>query len=127
MPKNTTRKVKKNYWGHHLIINAADCNPEIIRSPTLMKAFVKDLVDRIHMTAYGKPFIKRFGSGDLLGYSLFQMIETSNIACHFVEGTNDAYIDIFSCKKFNPEDAIDIIKKHFNPKRMQKSFLKRQA
>jgi S-adenosylmethionine/arginine decarboxylase-like enzyme len=126
MPRQT-RKIKKTYWGHHLIINAAGCDGEAIRSAATIKAFTKELVDKIHMKAYGKPMVVRFGEGNKLGYSLVQLIETSNITGHFVEETNDIYLDIFSCKEFIADDAIKVIKKYFNPKKMQKQMLKRQA
>ena len=123
-----TRKVKKKtYWGYHLIINAANCNPQAIRSKNTIHEFVDTLVAKIRMVAYGEPTIVRFGEGNKKGYSLVQLIETSNITAHFVEETNDIYFDIFSCKAFNPDDAIRVLTKYFSPKHIEKHFLKRQA
>ena len=40
------------------------------------------------------------------GYSLVQLIETSAITGHFCDASGDAYLDIFSCKDFDPATAI---------------------
>jgi S-adenosylmethionine/arginine decarboxylase-like enzyme len=122
-----TRKRGKASWGYHLLINAAKCNHEAIRSSDKIKAFTKELVKRIDMKAYGAPRVVRFGEGRVAGYSLIQLIETSCITAHFVEETNDAYFDIFSCKSFDPKVAMEVVKDFFNPTNAQKTFLKRQA
>lgn len=125
---NTRRQTRKNgAWGYHLIVNAGGCNPESIRSKENITAFSKALVKRIDMVAYGAPRVVRFGSGNKQGYTLVQLIETSNIMAHFCEETNDVYLDIFSCKPFRPYDAMQIIDEYFHPRRKQTTFLKRQA
>jgi len=52
---------------------------------------------------------------------LTQLIETSMISGHFAEDTDRAFIDIFSCKEFGPEDAAEYSKKYFGAKKMQYS------
>ena len=121
-----TRKLKK-YWGYHLIVEAAGCTPEALRSKKIIADFSKRLVKEIDMVAYGKPLIQNFGEGNKKGFSLVQLIETSNITAHFVEETNDIYLDIFSCKSFSPSHAIAVFKEFFNPKKIRVRFLKRQA
>jgi S-adenosylmethionine/arginine decarboxylase-like enzyme len=121
-----TRKVKKP-WGHHLIVDAAGCDAAAIRSKPTIKAFIKELVPSINMVAYDEPRIVRFGSGNKKGYTLVQLIETSDITTHFVEETDDAYFDVFSCKSFNPSIAIAMIKKYFKPTKLKTQFIKRQA
>lgn len=121
-----TRKVKP-YWGYHLIVNAGGCDAEAIRSPKIIKAFTTDLVKRIDMKAFGPPRVVRFGRGDILGYSMVQLIETSDITAHFVEPTNDMYLDVFSCKEFNPSDALRVIREWIKPKAMETKFIKRRA
>jgi S-adenosylmethionine/arginine decarboxylase-like enzyme len=123
----STRKSKQPSWGYHLIINAADCNPEAIRSKQTIAAFVKTLVSAIDMKAYGAPRIVRFGSGLQQGYTLVQLIETSNITAHFAEETNDIYFDVFSCKTFAPKAAIAVFKEYFQPSKLQVKFFPRQA
>jgi S-adenosylmethionine/arginine decarboxylase-like enzyme len=69
------------------------------------------------MVAYGDPVIEHFAthSHEAAGYTLLQMIETSNIAAHFAENIGQVYIDVFSCKAFDVEAALGICKKYFKP------------
>ena len=67
------------------------------------------------MIAYGEPQIVMFGTGNKKGYTLVQLIETSNICAHFVEETNDMYLDVFSCKPFNPLVVTGTVAEYFRP------------
>ena len=79
------------------------------------------------MKAFGEPQIVHFGSGNKAGYTLTQLIETSNICAHFVEETNDVYLDVFSCKDFKESDAKAVIYKYFKPQAIQSQTIIRQA
>lgn len=68
-----------------------------------------------------------FGTGNKKGYTLVQLIETSDITCHFIEETNDMYLDIFSCKEYDIHVAMDVIKQFFNPEKTKTHFILRQA
>jgi len=114
-------------WGYHLIVNAAGCAPNTIRCPNNIYQFTKRLVHKIDMVAYGEPQIVMFGTGNKKGYTLVQLIETSNITAHFVEETNDLYLDVFSCKPFEKKDVMEVLNKSFDPKHSQTTFLVRQA
>jgi len=115
------------HWGYHLLLDCAGCN-DSIKDKELITQFVKDLVTTIDMTAIGDPIIELLLPGELnQGYSLMQLISTSNITAHFVDHDNTAYIDIFSCKEFDVELAKSIIIKYFNPNSVKETFIKRQA
>ena len=88
---------------------------------------LKNVVNKIDMVAFGKPRIVMFGEGNKKGYTLVQLIETSDITAHFVEETNDMYFDLFSCKSYDPKVAIAVLRKFFNPKKIKTHFIKRQA
>jgi S-adenosylmethionine/arginine decarboxylase-like enzyme len=60
------------------------------------------------MVPYGEPQVVHFGSGDKSGFTLVQLIETSNITAHFCEETDDMYLDVFSCKPFNMDNIAAI-------------------
>lgn len=64
------------------------------------------------MKPFGEPSIVRFGTDDKMGYTLVQLIETSNICAHFCEASNDFYLDVFSCKPFE-QDTVEAVVKHF--------------
>ena len=61
------------------------------------------------------------------GYSLVQLIETSAITGHFCDLSGDAYIDIFSCKDFDAELAVEVVRAAFRPQYINFITLERQA
>ena len=93
-------------WGWHLALNLYECDPGLIRSADVIQTYVIKLCELIQMKRFGDPTIVHFGQEErVAGYSLVQLIETSNICGHFANESNAAYIDIFSCKYFDPELA----------------------
>ena len=114
-------------WGKHMIVNAAGCSSNTIRCPINISRFSRELVKRIDMVAYGLPQIVMFGTGNKKGYTLVQLIETSNITAHFVEETDDMYLDVFSCKDFDPHVVTGVVAEFFNPHSVETQCFERQA
>lgn len=114
-------------WGRHLALDIARACPRSIRDPQTIYYFTKDLVRKIDMVAYGEPQIVMFGTGNKKGYTLVQLIETSNICAHFVEETNDIYLDVFSCKEFDPMVVRDVVVDFFKTDHMALRSFDRQA
>jgi S-adenosylmethionine/arginine decarboxylase-like enzyme len=119
--------MEDNYWGYHLILDAAECDHNAITDHDTIYSFVKQLVKDIDMVAFGEPQIVDFGEGDKAGYTLVQLIETSNICAHFVNERDHLYLDVFSCKKYDPQTVIDVAKAYFKFQKYNTGFLKRQA
>lgn len=114
-------------WGHHLLLNARRCVPATIRSKRLIEDFTHELVKKIDMVPYGKPQVVMFGTGNKKGYTLVQLIETSNITGHFVEETNDLYLDVFSCKEFEADTVREVVDDYFGPLVVDSKFVSRDA
>ena len=115
-------------WGKHLILDCAGCNFFLINDTTNIRKFIKELVNRIDMTAHGEPQIELLLPGtDNEGYSILQMITTSNITIHFVNKTKEAYIDVFSCKEFDTTLVEKVVNKYFEPTSIRTTILARQA
>lgn len=104
-----------NYWGYHLMLDCSGLNHTAITNKDIITAFIKELVWRIDMIAFGEPMVEHFATHDpdKAGISFVQMIETSNLTGHFVDLDNTAYIDVFSCKPFNNEDVINTVREFF--------------
>ncbi len=93
-------------WGWHLALNLYDCDYDLITSAETIRQYVMELCDLIEMQRFGEPTIVNFGRDPRVsGYSLVQLIETSNICAHFANESRAVYIDIFSCKYFDPQLA----------------------
>ena len=114
-------------WGKHLMIDAARLNGPAIRNPTRIHHFTAALVKRIDMIPYGPAQVVMFGSGNKKGYTMVQLIETSNICAHFVEENNSMYLDVFSCKDFDPIVVKETVEEFFEAKHMKLKVLTRQA
>ena len=99
----------------------------MIGCPIVIGNFTRDLVKRIDMVAYGDPQIVMFGTGNKKGYTLIQLIETSNIAAHFVEENNSMYLDVFSCKDFDPEVVKEAVNEFFDAQKFKTTLMLRQA
>jgi len=113
-------------WGWHLVMNLYQCDPQLIRSAEAIKQFVVDLCDLIDMRRFGDPIVVDFGDDpNVTGYSLLQLIETSNVSGHFVNKWNSAYIDVFSCKEFDPHIAADFCAQAFKAKQAKGLFIYR--
>ena len=102
------------WWGRSASIDLHDCDADLIKDPKIIERFVKALVQELNMKRVGPPEIKRFGHGQLRGYSVMQFIETSTITAHFDEFGKRAFIDVFSCKKYDPKPIAAFCKKFFN-------------
>ena len=116
-----------NSWGYHLLLNARNCNPGRIRSRLMINKFTRNLVKDIDMVAYGEPMIVMFGTGNKKGYTLVQLIETSNICAHFVEETNDMYLDVFSCKTFQEDVVKKLVSQYFKTNEIDTKLVVRDA
>lgn len=103
-----------NAWGLHSGIDVRNCNPEIIRSAEKIKQFVVELCDLIGMKRFGECTVVNFGEDEkVAGYSMTQLIETSLVSGHFANQTNTAYLDIFSCKYYDPKVVEEFAKTFF--------------
>lgn len=90
-------------WGLHTIVDLYNCNENCIKDKSIIYLFTVNLCGLLEMKRYGDPVIVRFGEDKrVAGYSLFQFIETSSITGHFCEESGTAYLDIFSCKLYDP-------------------------
>ena len=88
-----------------------------------------DNLQAIDMSADRAPLIEHFAehTPEAAGYPLVQVIETSNITGHFCDLTGDAYIDVFSCKPFEPDIAVDLILERLGAGSVSRTVIIRQA
>ena len=108
------------FWGKQLIINLAGCTSSKIRCRTNIKDFAKHLVSEIEGEKSGDSFVTHFGKGDKQGFTLVKLVEASNlkhITGHFCEKSNQAYIDLFSCKDFDQFKVKNLAWLYFQPKK----------
>lgn len=108
------RAVKQSAWGIATSIDLYDCDPNTIRSAERIRQFVLELCDLIEMKRFGETTVIDFGEDErVAGYSMVQLIETSLISAHFANLTNTVYLDVFSCKPYDPAIVADFAQTFF--------------
>jgi len=121
-------------WGYHLILDVAGCDIKKISDPSYIKKTVEELVKEIDMVPFGECRMEHFGKSSydengvsLAGWTAVQLIETSSIILHMCDATGDGYIDVFSCKIFDPSVVEKFIQNKFLPKNTKNLFLSRNS
>ena len=107
------------YFGNHLILNLYGCDGDVIRDGLAIERYAVEAVNLLKMKAYGPPMVQHFGHESPItsGYTLVQLIETSNITGHFSDAKLSAYLDIFSCQPFDMVEAREHAADFFHARR----------
>ncbi len=115
-------KLKKEFhkqggWGLATSIDLHACNPTLIKDAKYIEDFVIQLTGKIGMNRYGPCTVVNFGANEkVAGYSMTQLIDSSLVSGHFANQTNNVYLDVFSCKMYNPNIVARFAKKSFQAK-----------
>lgn len=118
------------YWGYHLVLDCKNGRKLNEDSEDDIRVFIKELVDKIDMVAYGEPnvaYLPTPSRPECSGWSVVQLIYTSSITCHFADDSGDFYLDVFSCKKFDVDVVIDYVEQYFSPSEVKQTYLLRQS
>jgi S-adenosylmethionine/arginine decarboxylase-like enzyme len=127
--KNLSKESYNNskVWGLLTSVDLYSCNSKTIRDAEAIKKYVIELCLLIEMKRFGDTKVVHFGEDEkVAGYSMVQLIETSLISGHFTNSTNNAYIDIFSCKYYNPLAVEEFTKKFFEAKETKMHYVLRE-
>ena len=123
----------ENIFGYELILNLYDCSVEKFNRPGLETYFI-ELCNLIDMKREDLHFWDYEGIEDeipydqphLVGTSAVQFITTSNITVHTLDLPKKIYINIFSCKKFDPSIAKEFTEKYFESSECTSTFVERR-
>lgn len=99
-------------YGHELILDLHDCDSNTFNRESIQQFFTI-LCDKIEMTACELYFWDDIGVPDeecqisphAKGTSAVQFILTSSIVIHTLDLLDAVYLNIFSCKEFDPAVA----------------------
>lgn len=112
-------------FGYHLRLNLGGCDPVMIDDVTAIGHWLSALVKEIGMEAHGAPQVERFGAGDLYGVTGVQLITTSCITIHCDPPTAGAFIDVFSCRPFDPDIAMRFCAVFFGARFLSGDYVER--
>ena len=113
--QTTTKRAGRTYtpWGMLAAIDLHGVARLRLADADSIRRFVPALIAAIGMRAHGALMIDRFGDDELEGWSALQFIETSSISIHADEVFGRCFIDVFSCRPFDPDTAAAIAVAYF--------------
>lgn len=109
--------------GYHLIIDAFKCNKEKLDNFVFIKEFLINLIKQIDMEILSGPYLSKAKGGEPPGITGVVVITTSHISIHTFTDTKHFWLDVFSCKEFDKDNVIKIIKKEFEMEKIRTRFL----
>ncbi|MBU1344691.1 MAG: adenosylmethionine decarboxylase [Proteobacteria bacterium] len=104
----------KNPWGVLTSVDIYQSDHQIITDAKQIEQFVYELCDLIDMKRFGECQVVHFGKDERVeGFSMTQFIETSLISGHFANALNTVYLDVFSCKFYEPREVAEFAMSFF--------------
>ena len=103
-----------NPWGLSTFVDVYGCRPDIIKDPGCIKNFVSKLCGKFGIIDQeNAPSVYYDENETAAGFSMTRFIETSGISGHFAHSTHTAYLDIFSCNKYEPRELAEFALSYF--------------
>lgn len=114
-------------FGQHLTIDASICNRKKLVSQSLVYDILNNLPEKLGMHKMTLPHaVKWLDPGSTIeGISGFVMIAESHISIHTFPEKDYVFIDVFSCKGFDVENAVKLLTNAFDAKKYTKKVVKR--
>ncbi len=114
-------------FGPHLIIDGSRSDTRKLADRNLVEQVLSDYPAAIGMTKIGGPYMFEYQAPDpaYSGVSGLVVIAESHIAIHTFPELDYFTMDIFSCKNFDHERAIDYIRDAFDVKEMDRMLVQR--
>lgn len=119
-------------YGKELILDLHECN-EITFTRESITEYFKILCEKIDMTRADLHFWDDLDTPEelketlphLVGTSAIQFIKTSNVTIHTLDIMKRVYLNIFSCKDFDPKVAEEFSLEWFGGKTIQSTVVDR--
>ncbi len=120
-------------YGFELILDLHGCDPDTFNRASI-EDFFKKLCKQIKMTRCDLHFWDDVGvapeeqqtSPHTKGTSAVQFILTSTIVIHTLDRLGAIYINVFSCKEFDPDIVKQLSREFFNGKIVNNHFIERK-
>jgi S-adenosylmethionine decarboxylase len=122
-----TARKDHTLFGPHLIIDGSKCDTTKLGDRLLIERILSDFPPAIGMTRIGGPYMFEYQAPDpaYSGVSGLVVIAESHIAIHTFPALDYFTMDIFSCKNFDHEVAIDYIRDALHVREMDRMLVQR--
>lgn len=117
----------KNTFGPHVTIDLIGCPKEILSDYELHFNYLKMLPGLIQMTPITQPYVFPYSGlvPEDKGITGIIIIAESHLSIHSFEDKGYSFIDIFSCKGFDVDKAIEITLSTFKPQTYELNIVER--
>lgn len=113
-------------FGPHLMLDLWGCDKTRLTDLSYIYFLLDKLPEKIGMTKIAPPQILSYpgkeNSFDKGGISAFVLIAESHISLHTFEEQEHVFIDIFSCKHFDVDKAVNLLVEAFNARKYKKKL-----
>lgn len=114
-------------FGPHLTLDLSGCNRTALTDMQLIYTLLDTLPGKIGMTKMTLPHVVEWLDkwADTPGYSGIVMLAESHIALHTFPDSDYVFIDIFSCRHFDVDQAVSLFVEVFKPKHIVRNVIAR--
>jgi S-adenosylmethionine decarboxylase len=114
-------------FGQHLTIDASSCDRKRLVDQSLVYDILNNLPEKLGMHKMTMPYaVKWMDPGATIpGISGFVMIAESHISIHTFPEKDYVFIDVFSCRGFDVEEATKLLVSAFGAKKHTKDVVTR--
>ena len=114
-------------FGVHLMVDGYGCDRSSLEDINLIYSFLDECPPQMEMTKIMPPYVFRYTGAvpEDWGISGFVLIAESHISVHTFPDKQYLSLDMFSCKPFDTEKALDTIRKYFKVQKYDLKILDR--
>jgi S-adenosylmethionine decarboxylase len=114
-------------FGVHLMLDGYGCDEKVLQDMNFIYNFLDEYPDQMDMTKIMPPYVFRYNGTvpEDWGVSGFVLIAESHISIHTFPEKQYLSLDMFSCKPFDTDKAVETIQKHFRIRKYEKRVLDR--
>ena len=114
-------------FGTHLILDGYGAAPDLLQDMKVIYDFLDHVPDEMQMTKIMPPYVFRYQGAvpEDWGISGFVLIAESHISIHTFPDKRYLSVDIFSCKPFDTDMAIEAVKSLFRVQKYETKILDR--
>ncbi len=116
---------------YHLLLDFYGCDPGALNGEEALKKAFEELSKLMDLQIIAGPIIVRYvgreGSPSGEGLSGFMIVAESHVSIHTDIRTGYASIDVYSCKRFDPQLVEEYLVKAFKPQAVRRKMILRGA
>ncbi len=114
-------------FGVHLMVDGYGCDRSVLEDINGIYQFLDEYPEQMDMTKIMPPYVFRYSGAvpDDWGVSGFVLIAESHISLHTFPEKYYLSLDMFSCKPFDTEQAVEYVKQQFRIQKYEMKVLDR--